>query len=173
MSDSPLKLLRSTDKPEKRSSHSHLSPIELRQFKAPAIIPSPPPASDYQPTSTQFHTAISTDNMTKTKRAYHDVNSGNRSYASFHALADENVAEKNADETGYCICRQAKLGEELMFKCEGYCGNWYHPKCLRMHAADIERNTRTSARWYCSECREQAYSLYLSCVSQPSRGRKK
>jgi len=182
MKDNQLTLLCSTTKPVQPLQLKR-RPVELRRFKSAVFLPAAPaPACDYLPTPTQFYTAICTDKMSKTRRAYYEVQNRSRENGPVGVLESDKVAdipvkvvlepEEVQSEASLCICNQARLGTDLMFKCEGYCGNWYHPKCLGMHWTDIDKHTKTSARWYCNECRERAYGLYLACVPQGKRSKK-
>ena len=181
MRDNQLTLLCSPNKPAQKPLHLKSKPVELHRFQSTVFRSTvASPVCEYMPTPTQFYTAICPENMSKTRRAYYDVQSRNSGNGTTGALGSGKLADKMTAETeeikeeisSYCICKQAKLGEDLMFKCEGYCGNWYHPKCLGMHWTDIDRHTKTSARWYCNECRERAYGLYLACVPQTKRAKK-
>ncbi|CAG9309925.1 unnamed protein product [Blepharisma stoltei] len=71
----------------------------------------------------------------------------------------KSTTEKVEDGTVYCICNRPYQQGEIMFKCEGFCGNWYHPNCINMQASETERQLNTNERWYCPECLQTAIEV--------------
>ena len=55
-----------------------------------------------------------------------------------------------------------------MFKCEGFCGNWYHPYCLKMKNEEIDRQKNTNVRWYCPKCIKKAMEVMNECYDNLS-----
>ncbi|CAG9310431.1 unnamed protein product [Blepharisma stoltei] len=73
---------------------------------------------------------------------------------------NQNVAVENTDGSDlYCICKRPYVQGEIMFKCEGFCGNWYHPECINLHNSEIERQLNSSERWYCPNCMQAALEV--------------
>lgn len=178
------------------SAHSKSRPVELRRFKSQVFHKEVRKVEgEFSPSPTKFICAVKPENMSKTCRAYHEVEAIPRNIKPDHYVKvvpqpefkelkwqesvkprpepEPELGPAPADEDGrFCICNQPYLRGELMFKCEGFCGNWYHPKCLGMHYTEIEKHSKTSERWYCNECYEHAYSLYISCSARKLDSRK-
>lgn len=83
----------------------------------------------------------------------------------------ENEIE-NIDGESYCNCNQPYSPGELMFKCEGFCGNWYHPHCLKMKVEEVEKQKNSSMRWYCPKCVNKAVEVMIECYDTvPAKSR--
>jgi len=193
MRDAPLSLLKSKSKALGLAPHLKTRPVELHKFKSAVFLrPAAAPPQHFSPAPTQFICAVKIENMSKTCRAYHEVEALPRCIKPDHQLKvppapefkelprpetprhDPEPEVMPADEDGrFCICNQPYFRGDLMFKCEGYCGNWYHPKCLGMHYTEIDKHSKTSERWYCNECYEHAYSLYVACSPRKPDNKKK
>jgi hypothetical protein len=82
---------------------------------------------------------------------------------------EEYPSEKDqSEENVYCECRRPYSPGELMFKCEGFCEQWYHPECMKMKPEEVERQTTSNERWYCPSCIYQAQMIVLNTNSKLS-----
>jgi hypothetical protein len=76
------------------------------------------------------------------------------------------------EEEVFCNCCLPYKAGELMFKCEGFCGNWYHPACVGIISAEIERQKNTTERWYCPDCLKEAYDIMVTSTSHKREHKK-
>lgn len=56
-----------------------------------------------------------------------------------HTVGVSSARTDPADDEKYCVCELPYSDGELMFKCEGFCINWYHPRCIGLQASEIEK----------------------------------
>jgi hypothetical protein len=172
----------------KRSSRSHRvsRPIILSKYKSQAL-PSSKILLPSVPQPTVYISAIQTETLNKAVRAFYEA-SHRRSLRKSElvtvetcsSVATSDTAQKNPliylptedpDDTTehFCKCKEPYRNGELMFKCEGFCGDWYHPKCVNMSSLEIERQSQSAERWYCPTCRYKASEVMLSCGSFHSK----
>lgn len=156
--------------------------VELRRYKSSVYADKPSiPKEPYAATVTVEISAVRADQLSKTERAYHDAIERNSAIQPDHLSRSASLpnttrltGKSKASEAGsrpqpvedgkFCVCERPYLHGELMFKCEGYCGNWYHPKCLGMQDGEIEKHCKKEERWYCTDCIQRAYSLLYACA---------
>lgn len=148
-------------------------PLNKYRIKRPVRIMSDWPSTKINNPSTPFDLS----EASKTVRAYLEVNS--RYYKRLNRIPSKanNIAldfmyeNPEIDSESYCNCNQPYLLGELMFKCEGFCGNWYHPQCLKMKVEEIERQKNSSVRWYCPKCINRAKEVMMECYETPLKYR--
>ena len=178
MKDPQLRLLPSTT--SRQTGHPKSRPLALKTFQrlnkaAPRCDSSLFPRG----VTTLYITAVKPEEMSKTDRAYHDVETQRQAIRPDKEAKNEKSDEQKQsvepakpaktdhagpeDPCSFCVCNRPYERGELMFKCEGYCGNWYHPKCLGMAEGEIERHCKTKERWYCNDCYERAHTLLVTC----------
>lgn len=173
MRDAPLRLLKSKSKAARTAPHKSVPVVVLRKFKSSVYGPAEPTTDGlFGPKETEVICAVDVEKLSKTDRAYHDVlnrvsvlpDSLTRTGREPDLPAGKDPARPPPCEDGrFCICERPYMHGELMFKCEGYCANWYHPRCLGMQDAEVEKHCKKEERWYCADCYQRAYSLVLSC----------
>lgn len=145
MKDIQLRL--STSTPRRGLRKASLTCRTWKPQIRPKTLPNPFPTS----LTTQYISAVQ---VSKTDKAYSEV-------AGRPCIRTDKESKRT--EEGVCVCRKAYLKSDLMFKCEGYCAQWYHPRCLGMQEDEIERHCRTRERWYCHHCFSLANSLLKCC----------
>lgn len=180
MRDVQLRLVKSKSKAA-RVSKAAGPLVELRRYKSSVYTSQSSPASEpYTPAPTLEISAVQPEQLSKTERAYHDAVERNVGIQPDHISRSATMPEPNlsvkpkapeegnrpqpAEDGRFCICERPYLHGELMFKCEGYCSNWYHPKCLGMQDSEIEKHCKKEERWYCTDCIQRAYSLLYACA---------
>jgi hypothetical protein len=119
-------------------------------------------------TRPELMNACDLSTATKTVRAYLGVSCDKWTEAGEEREIQSEKAEKedgNCEEgsEAYCNCKKPYVAGELMFKCEGFCGNWYHPECLKMKTEEVERQKNSNVRWYCPECIWRAKEVMNGC----------
>jgi hypothetical protein len=171
--------------------------MELSKYKA-ALLPLMLSLAK-EPVGTCHVSAVSLGKLSKTIRAYYEVSSKKNSFRpdklapfnSTHEAKDTlKIVDKKPDlptkpapteeltgglddeEEVFCNCSLPYRQGELMFKCEGFCDNWFHPGCVGMLAAEIERQKNTSERWYCPDCLNQAYDIMINCGTHKKEAKK-
>ena len=92
----------------------------------------------------EFLFAIDRSSLSRTIQAYLEVHFSKKNFykagkETQPSKIDLLIDSENVDVESYCNCNQPYSQGELMFKCEGFCGNWYHPLCLKMKVEEIER----------------------------------
>lgn len=67
--------------------------------------------------------------------------------------SQDNVDNLDSEKETYCICNQEYIDGEFMLKCDGPCGDWFHPKCLNLTPEQeaIYREVEDSP-FYCHAC---------------------
>jgi hypothetical protein len=180
MKDVQLRLVKSKGKAT-RVSKAAGPLVELRRYKSSVYASNSSPVSEpYVPAPTQEISAVQPEQLSKTERAYHDVVERDGTIQPDHVsrsaipteqplpakfkAPEEGNRSQPAEDGRFCICERPYLHGELMFKCEGYCSNWYHPKCLGMQDTEIEKHCKKEERWYCTECIQRAYNLLYTCA---------
>mmetsp|Transcript_32702 Transcript_32702/g.56896 ORF Transcript_32702/g.56896 Transcript_32702/m.56896 type:complete len:203 (+) Transcript_32702:2391-2999(+) len=163
-------------------------PIEVFKYKAASVPKLCSHPSDVH--STTRLRAVDLKKLTKTVRAYFEVSSvkntikpdklahlnvpleAKESFITMNTTEvpqmkpaqpeDTNATYDEEDEV-FCNCNLPYKQGELMFKCEGFCDNWYHPACVGMQTPEVERQKHTTERWYCPDCLKQAYDIMVTC----------
>ena len=121
--------------------------------------------------------AYDISNLSKTMRAYLEVSDSERNFRKIsidrsYSKQEIEVETEIKETESYCNCNQPYIQGELMFKCEGFCGNWYHPHCLKMKNEEIDRQKNSNVRWYCPKCIKKAMEVMNECYdTQPSKSR--
>lgn len=187
----PLCLIKPRQKRLPALKYPKRKPIEVYKYKASSVPSLHTPLTEVHAT-TRLR-AVDLNNLSKTIRAYFEVSSHKNaikpdklahlnvpteskepfiptnppevlSLKQLPTSEDLGAAMEEEDEV-FCNCNLPYKQGELMFKCEGFCDNWYHPACVGMMTAEIERQKNTTERWYCPDCLKQAYDIMVTCKS--------
>ena len=153
----------------RQKQHKVLNSLPLHKYKISRIAYS----SSAWPLNTQEDLLCAYDptSLPKAIRAYLAVHVVNRGPSASYTSITENTPVKQklrieteaVDSESYCNCNQPYSPGELMFKCEGFCGNWYHPECLKMKVEEIEKQKNSIVRWYCPKCVNKAMEVMNEC----------
>ena len=168
MRDPPLRLLQSS--PVASSRHRVLTPlVELSHYKS-SVYADRTVVERERGKETVVLSAVDETKLSKTDRAYRMASTTSQVAPDQVSTKCDSDPEKPAkagpmpaEEGQFCVCGRPFLFGEIMFKCEGYCGNWYHPKCLGMIAQEVKKLRAKKERWYCDECLQHAYRIMLFC----------
>lgn len=173
MRDAPLRLLRAKAKVARSNQHKTSTVVSIRKFKSGVYGKTGQSEEGlFEKKETEVICAVDVNKLSKTDRAYHDAINRVSVLPDSHirssrepdlSVLKEPVQSAPCEAGRFCICERPYMHGELMFKCEGYCANWYHPKCLGMQESEVEKHCKKEERWYCAECYQRAYSLVLSC----------
>ena len=184
LSELPICLKRKQPKPHPSLHHVKSKPQVLYKYKVNR------PSKELSLTwehSSQKVVGFNLDSMPKTLRAYYSASKKRNAIkpdrlASQQAEApppppvekesapEPKIPEKVDDDYVYCVCKRPYTTGHLMFKCEGFCGNWYHPACLKMQQAEVERQQNSNERWYCPSCNLTAEQIVNECGGKRRRG---
>mmetsp|Transcript_24216 Transcript_24216/g.43046 ORF Transcript_24216/g.43046 Transcript_24216/m.43046 type:complete len:208 (-) Transcript_24216:2630-3253(-) len=189
--DAPLCLLKQRHKRTHALKLPKRRPIEISKYKAASLPKLFNGVRDLN--STTVASAVEVGKLSMTLRAYYEVANKKNSIKPDHiansaigpevidqpnlpealpvpqsklALQEEGNGAIDYEEEVFCNCNLPYKAGELMFKCEGFCDNWYHPACVNMSVGEIERQKNTSERWYCPVCYKQAYDIMVTCSTQ-------
>lgn len=170
----PVSLLKRNSKQKHQIHHVKLKPKVLHKFKNNPKSSVDPP--QFIKSETTHIRAIEFQSLPKTLQAYIET-SQKKNHIKPDRYASQEISEfqpkekpcspkepvksteKVEDGTVYCICNRPYQMGETMFKCEGFCGNWYHPKCINMQTSETERQLNSNERWYCPECLQTAIEV--------------
>jgi PHD-finger len=123
------------------------------------------------------HCAYDYSALPKTIKAYLQAGKGSKKSSrtvpeKLVSQLDLPISSESFDTESYCNCNKPYSQGELMFKCEGFCGNWYHPECLKMKNEEIKRQENSNMRWYCPKCVNKAVEVMIECYDYiPSKTR--
>ena len=181
-----LSLLKKDVKQKAAKGHAKTKPKLLQKYKSKFHTAQPQDAQP--PEQTEHFCAIDLDHMPKALLAYHKASTKKNSIRPDNVPSTikaspppEKPPETTQiplpgsppkipeDDEKYCICEQPYSDGELMFKCEGFCINWYHPKCIGLQTNEIERQKNNKERWYCPTCCERA--MGIANIQLPNRKR--
>ena len=156
-----------------------LKPTELYKYKSRVF--STLKSSDKDPEPTVRISAVCLDRMHKVMRAFYEAANKRNSKRPDRAAQTQketistqdvedkkplsSYSEEDCEELGerFCMCNEPYKAGELMFKCEGFCGDWYHPRCVNMSYSETERQRNSNERWYCPKCRDKASEVMHAC----------
>lgn len=154
-------------------------PIILYKYKSQ--VPRGACNGSSDPAPTKYISAVKIDTLSKPLRAYYEAASkrntirpdklapalkDSHSQPQVEESKDLPVASEEECENRveyYCLCKEPYQNGDLMFKCEGFCGDWYHPRCVKMSNVETERQSNSKERWYCPLCRDKASEVMMIC----------
>lgn len=111
------------------------------------------------------------NNIRPDKFAYQEKQIPNMNEKPQNIPETTNSSEGTDGNDLYCICKQPYNPGEIMFKCEGFCGNWYHPECINLHNSEIDRQLNSTERWYCPNCMQAALEVVDDSSLPKERGK--